>query len=239
MTRASAVAAVGALLLSLACHTHADLPLPFEAKYKAKYRGISVTAVRTLKTLEDGSQYYSFIADSLIADLAETSQFRWSDTDRVVPIRYTYERSVMGRERKAEVLFNWDKHKVTNNVEDKPWQMSIPTDALDKLSYQIQLRADLINGKTPGVYAVADGGKLKQYRFEIVGEESLATRAGRFDVIKVRRLREENEERQTVIWFAKNWNYLVVRLQQEEDDKSYEIDMVSATLNGKPVKGGE
>jgi len=217
----------------------AEVPQPFEATYKAKYRGISVTAVRTLKTLEDGSQYYSFVADSLIAKMTETSQFRWSSDNFIIPLRYTYERSVMGSKRKAELTFDWDKNQVVNDVQEKAWKMSIPPATLDKLSYQLQLRADLINGKPLSEYDVADGGKLKKYGFEIVGEETLKTRAGPFAVIKVRRIREQDEERQTVIWFAKNWDYLVVRLQQEEDDKSYEIDLTSATLNGKPVKGDE
>ena len=215
------------------------LPQPFEATYKAKYRGISVTATRSLKTLDDGSQQYSFVADSLIADLKETSQFQWSESQSVIPLHYTYRRSVFGRKRIAELNFDWDNKKVTNDVENKPWEMSIPTEVQDKLSYHIQLRSDLLNGRALSGYDVADGGKLKRYNFEVVGEESLKTRAGRFDVVKVRRIREEDEERQTVIWFAKNWDYMVVRLQQEDDGKSYEIDMVSATLNGEEVKGGE
>jgi len=217
----------------------AELPQPFEATYKAKYRGIGVTATRSLTTLADGNQQFSFLADSLIAEMQESTQFQWSETDHIVPLHYSYERSVMGSKRQAKLTFNWQKGKVTNNVEDKPWDMSVPVGALDKLSYQLQLQADLINGKPLSGYEVADGGKLKRYDFEIVGEETLKTRAGKFEVVKVRRLRDQDEERQTVIWFAKNWNYLVVRLQQEEDDKSYEIDLTSATLNGKPVKGGE
>ena len=228
-----------ALAIASLSPAFADQPLPFEATYKAKYRGISVTAVRTLKTLADGSQYYSFVGDSWVADLKETSQFDWSETDRIVPRKYTYYRSVLGSKRRAEVTFDWEKKQVLNNVEDKPWKMSVPVNTMDKLSYHLQLRADLINATPLGQYDVADGGKLKSYNFEVVGEESLNTPAGRFDVVKVRRIRDEDEERQTVIWFAKNWDYLVVRLQQEEDDKSYEIDLVSATLNGKPVVGGE
>ena len=217
----------------------AELPQPFYAKYKAKYYGISITAVRSLETLDDGSQKFTFKADSFLANLKETSQFQWSDAGVIIPQRYTYKRGGLGRDREAEVVFDWDNHQVMNDVEDKPWRMAVPDLAQDKLSYQLQLQADLINGTELHSYDIADGGKLKQYGFEIVGEEVLRTRAGDFDVIKVRRLREQDDKRQTVIWFAKDWNYLVVRLQQEEDDKSYEIDLVSATVNGRDVKGRE
>lgn len=217
----------------------ADLPQEFSAKYKAKYYGISVSATRGLTKLEDGSFLFSFVADSFLADLKESSRFSWSDDEHIIPQVYNYERGGLGRDRKAEVVFHWDRGQVVNNVQDKPWQMDVPTGALDKLSYQLQLRTDIVNGKSLGPYQIADGGKLKEYSFEVVGEETLTTPAGRFDVIKVRRLREQDDSRQTVIWFAKHWDYLVVRLQQEEDDKTYEIDLVSATLNGREVKGGE
>ena len=217
----------------------ADLPQNFTATYKAKYRGIGITATRSLETLADGSQKFTFSADSFIANLKETSQFHWNDNDHIIPEHYTYTRGGLGRDRKAVLNFDWSKNQVKNDVQGKPWNMSIPDLALDKLSYQLQLRTDLINGKELGEYQIADGGKLKQYGFEVLGEEELKTPAGRFQVVKVKRLREQDDERQTVIWFAKNWDYMVVRLQQEEDDKSYEIDLVSATLNGKKVKGGE
>lgn len=214
----------------------ADLPKPFTATYKAKYRGISVTAIRSLETLENGLQRFSFNADSFLADLKENSDFSWSN-DHIVPTAYLYERGGLGRDRKAELLFDWNKMEVVNNVQNKPWRMSIPEGALDKLSYQLQLRTDLINNRGLRQYQVADGGKLKLYDFEIVGEETLDTRAGQFEVVKVRRLREQDAKRQTVIWFAKDWDYLVVRLQQEEDNKTYEIDLVSASLDGMEVKG--
>ncbi len=229
--------AVSVSLFSL--QAAAELPQDFSATYKAKYRGISITAKRSLAQLDNGRQLFTFSADSFIADLKETSEFQWNENDHIIPVRYTYERGGLGRDRKAELKFDWQQKKVENNVQNKPWTMPVPDLALDKLSYQLQLRTDLINGKDLSGYEIADGGKLKVYSFKIIGEEELKTPAGRFDVVKVKRVREQDDERQTIIWFAKNWNYMVVRLQQEEDDKSYEIDLVSATLNGKKVKGGE
>ncbi|MEX1032072.1 MAG: DUF3108 domain-containing protein [Cellvibrionaceae bacterium] len=230
-----------ALFALLACSFIAQatpvVPKDFKAVYKAKYRGISVTATRTLETLEDGSKLYTFFADSWLAELKETSRFRWSEDERIVPIQYSYARTGLGRNREAVLDFDWETGKVTNNVQRKPWQMDIPERVLDKLSYHLQIRTDLINEKPLLRYEIADGGRLKSYDFEILGEEEVNTDAGRFMAVKVRRVREEDEERQTIFWLAKDWDYLVVRLQQEDDGSNYEIDLNEATVNGKEVKG--
>ena len=215
----------------------AQPPQNFVATYKAKYGGIPITATRELKTLDDGSMVFSFVAKSWIASIEESSRFRWADDNHIVPQHYTYNRSGLGRDRTAELSFDWDNGKVTNDVQDKPWVMTVPPLALDKLSYQLQIRTDLINDKPLLEYNIADGGHLKQYNFEILGEERLKTKVGTFDTIKVRRIREDEDNRHTIFWMAKNWDHLVIRMQQEEDGKSYEIDLTEATLDGVKVKG--
>lgn len=210
----------------------------FEAVYKAKYFGISITATRKLENLRDGRQKFSFVAESWLADFSESSFFHWTDDGNVVPERYVYERSGLGRDKKAEIHFDTDNKTVTNNVDDKPWNMEIPDNVLDKLNFQIQLQADLIDDKPLPTYDIADGGHLKQWDFEILGKEKIKTPAGKFDTIKVKRIREPNAKRNTIFWLAPDWDYLVVRLEQEEgDDKSYTIDLHRATIEGKEVKG--
>lgn len=225
------------LSLSLVSQVSAARPKNFEAVYKARYHGISVTATRKLQTMADGTQLFTFYAESWLADLKEASLFRWSENDRIVPIQYHYERSGLGRDREAVLRFDWDSNTVVNNVEQKPWQMDVPEMVLDKLSYQLQIRTDLINGKPLLEYDVADGGRLKQYNFEILGEEEIDTDAGRFMAVKIKRLREQDADRHTIFWLAKDWDYLIVRLQQEDDDSTYEIDLHEAVLDGKEVRG--
>ncbi|MNE41919.1 hypothetical protein D3C80_1360210 [compost metagenome] len=45
-------------------------------------------------------------------------------------------------------------------------------------------------------------------------------------------------KRITELWFAKNWDYLLVQLRQvETDGKEYVIVLQDGTVDGKPVKG--
>jgi hypothetical protein len=59
------------------------------------------------------------------------------------------------------------------------------------------------------------------------------------DAIKVERVRDPTQNKRiTVMWFAKDWDYLLVRLQQvETDGKEYNIMLLDGKVNGKTVKG--
>lgn len=228
-----------ALLLPLSLWADATpitAPKNFEAVYKARYHGISITATRSLKTLADGSQKFTFHADSWLASLKETSLFRWREDNHIQPIRYQYSRKGLGRSREAVLDFDVSNNRVVNNVERRPWKMHVPDGVLDKLNYQLQIQADLLSGKPLLQYKIADGGSLKEYAFEVMGEEVVKTSAGRFNAVKIRRLRED-DDRTTTFWMARDWDYLIVRLQQKEDDSTYEIDLHEAVLDGKKVKG--
>ena len=44
--------------------------------------------------------------------------------------------------------------------------------------------------------------------------------------------------RKTVLWFAKDWNYLLVRLHQvEKDGKEYQIMLKDGQVDGRTVEG--
>jgi F420-0:gamma-glutamyl ligase-like protein len=88
-------------------------------------------------------------------------------------------------------------------------------------------------------YQVVDGDEIETYDFRVLGEEVVSTQAGQVDAIKVERVRDPTQtKRQTMLWFAKDWDYLLVRLHQvEKDGKEYQIMLQNGSVNGKPVKG--
>ena len=212
------------------------LPKPFTAVYKANYSGLGIKATRRLEQLPNGEMKLSFVAKSFIASIEETSRFRWLESGQLQPQQYGYHRTGLSRDRHAELTFDWNKHTVTNDVQNKPWTMDLPEWALDKLSYQLQLRVDLNNQRTDMHYTVADGGKLKTYRFEILGEEVLDTPLGQLNTVKVKRIRN-HQKRETLLWLARDWDHLLVRVQQKEKGKSYQIEVAEAKIDGQPITG--
>lgn len=207
--------------------------LPTRATYRATYRkGIPIngTATRVLEQQADGQWNYRFEVRSLMLDITETVRFEWTGR-RVRPFFYTYDRDTWRTERHGTVAFDWDQLTVTNNIEDKPWHMAIPDDALDKLGYQLQLRMDLAAGQTTMTYRIADGGKLKENRFAVVGEETLRTEHGQVPTLIVERLVKPGSKRRSRLWMAKDWHFLLVQmLQKEIDGEIYEIFLESASI---------
>lgn len=214
---------------------------PIKAKYSASLeKGIpfSGSATRTLKQRDDGLWEYRFDVDSFIADIRESLLLEW-DGRRVIPLEYRYKLSgMMIPDRAARLDFDWNKYRVRNDIKDKPWYMDIHRGVLDKLGFQLQLRQDLKAGKRRMVYEIADGGQLKEYEFRVVGETVLNTdNHGAVRTVQVEKVREPYKKRETDLWFAPEWDYLLVRMVQVESDGTrYEINLDEARLPGKHIE---
>lgn len=215
--------------------TGSTMPTSFENEYSTRIYGIGVTVTHQLTDMEDGGQQLLFKADSWVGKIEETTQFQWSDEGVVEPQKYIYKRRGLGRDRDRELTFDWENERVINEVEDSSWQMDVSKNVQDKISYQIQLQKDLIEGRDNLVYDIADGGELERYRFEIEGDETLDTPLGKVETVKVKRSRDD-DDRVTYAWLAKDWDFMLVRLQQKEDGDSHTITVNKAKLNGKRIE---
>ncbi|MNJ55794.1 hypothetical protein D3C77_513120 [compost metagenome] len=110
---------------------------------------------------------------------------------------------------------------------------------LDRSTFQLALQQDVAEGKTSMSYQVLDGNDIDTYDFRVLGEEAVRTRTGVVDALKVERVRDPTKSRRkTITWFAKDWNYLLVRLHQvESDGKEYQIMLKDGEVDGRQVKG--
>ncbi|QCF26356.1 DUF3108 domain-containing protein [Hydrocarboniclastica marina] len=214
---------------------------PIKAKYSASLeKGIPFngSATRSLKQRDDGLWEYRFYVDSFIADIRESLLLEWNG-HQVIPLEYRYELSGwMIPDRAAKLDFDWNKYRVRNDIKDKPWYMDIHRGVLDKLGFQLQLRQDLKAGKRRMIYEIADGGKLKEYEFSVVGDRKLKTKNhGTVDTVLVEKVREPYKKRETHLWFAPEWDYLLVRMVQVESDGTrYEINLDEARLPDKRIE---
>ncbi len=206
--------------------------LPERAEYRAMYRSgipISGKAISTLSQVEGQQWKYEFVIDGFLLDVLETVTFEWQPGATIKPHSYYFEQSGwLVSNREARVDFQWDKQRVRNDVEDRPWLMKIPLGTLDKLSYQLQLRMDLAAGKQEVEYRIADGGLLKLYQFKVIGKESVTTRYGTLDALVVERIRPPHSKRKTTLWYAEKLDFALIKLvQTEADGEEYEIELKS------------
>jgi hypothetical protein len=215
-------------------------PYPeFTADYNATWTGgwfpINVDAKRSLAYKEDGSAILTFEADSAIAGLEEISTFRFLE-NTIQPLQYRYLRTGLFKEKDRNQLFDWQEKQITNGDNQKVFEGHWHDKVQDNLSYNLQASIDLQQGKTQFTYPVFDRNKVKDFKFQLVGFESLKTKVGTLRTVKVEQIEKKKNKKKTYIWFAKDYDYLLVRLKQEQKDgQTYKIDLTSANINGKTL----
>lgn len=209
---------------------------PLTVKYSASMdKGVSISGsgVRTLSRAGDDTWRYKFDVDSFIADIQESLLLRWED-NRVIPLKYHYRLSgFLIRNRETTIDFDWEKGVATGRHEGESFSLDLKEGALDPLGGQLQLHQDIKAGKTEMVYDVIDKGRYDEDRFAVVGEETLDTRKGGVKTLKVEKVRDEDSDRRTEIWFEQGGEFLMMRLLQVEPDGSrYEITFDEADVGG-------
>ena len=219
-------------------------PTPFRAVYDADYKGLPIraTGIRELKQTGDNQFTLSSTATSFFASVSEESNFTLTPENRLMPVEYQYHRKGIGKNRDASLRFDWPAQQVFSDAQPTPWALSIPMGTLDKLSYQLQMRYELLTAYQRGqpwpplAYQVADGGELKTYRFEVLGEENVDTPIGRFTALKIARVRTDSD-RTTIFWLAPAYDFLLVRFLQEEQKGGFELILKQANFRGEVVAG--
>ncbi|MFT6113984.1 MAG: hypothetical protein ACJA10_000920 [Oleispira sp.] len=217
-----------------------DQPYPeFTADYNATWTGgwfpINVDAQRSLRYQEDGSAVLTFEADSAIAGLEETSTFRFLD-NTIQPLQYRYLRTGLFKEPDRNQLFSWQQKKIIDGDDQTIFEGHWHDQVQDNLSYNLQASIDLKQGKTQFTYPVFDRKKIKEFKFQMVGFETLNTQVGNIRTVKVEQIEKKKDKKKTYIWFAKDYEFLLVRLQQKQKDgQMYQIDLTAANINGKTL----
>ncbi|MDD0842488.1 DUF3108 domain-containing protein [Pseudomonas sp. Gutcm_11s] len=228
------------LLALLALPVQALELKPFSASYTADWKQVPIsgTASRSLKALDNGRWELNFEASMLVASLNETSTFRM-ENDAFLPLTYRFDRSGLGKAKQIELDFDWTEKQVLGNDRGEQVRFPLNRGLQDKSTYQLTLQHDVAAGKQSMSYQVVDGDEIETYDFRVLGEERVRTKAGLVDAIKVERVRDPTQSsRKTVLWFAKDWNYLLVRLYQvEKDGKEYQIMLKDGTVDGRTVEG--
>jgi len=209
--------------------------LPYSLDYAATYNGMDINANREL-TLESGQYTLSTTAKNMLSNITEHGEFTVNSNGTIIDQGYEYKRSILGIKKTEKLTYDYKAGTAKYKSKKKKRKVALKNDQLNRLSYQIQLRRDLINGKSPLEYQVISRGRLKIYKFEIQGEETLETPLGNIKAVKVKRIRKDND-RETLLWFAPQWNYLLVQLwQREKGGEDYKIVLQQGSLNGTALK---
>lgn len=193
---------------------------PYTATYKASFNGIPVVITQTLTTTPAGYRVATSAANAL-GEMREQEDFHVTDGDIRVDT-YRHQRSLLGSKRDEQLSVDRDQGIAHYQRDGEPREIPLQAGYLGPISYKVQLRRDLIAGKTSFDYQVMDRGKVKHYAFQSEGTDTIHTATGAVDAVRVRRVHDDNE-RQTLFWMAPTLGYQLVKLRQDEGGDSYEL----------------
>lgn len=207
---------------------------PFTAKYKSEWKlgwfSVDIDAKRELKKIGDNRWQLVFEAETGAAKLKESSEFTLSPTKRLQPLDYKYRASGLFNEDDRTLSFHPNDNSVLDKEKNITHQSVWQNEIQDNLTYMLQAGLDLASGKTEFSYPVFEKNKSKDFRFKVIGEEQLKTKAGKLNTIKVQQIRKK-KGREVYAWFAKDKNYLLVRLlDKKKGKKRYEINVTKINM---------
>lgn len=222
-------------MLAITSISHGQNTLAYEAHYEAAYKGgwipITVAAKRTLTATDDQHWQLKFEVESTLVDLNETSRMTLNNA-QFTPLKYTFETSGLTAKEKRAQVFHWSKRKVWGEHKKRFWDYELLPNTQNSISYQEQLRLDLMQGKDEFSYPVTYKHKLKIYEFKIVGPSVLQTPNGPINTIEIKQVINKYNKLDNRIWFATDHHYLMVKLKQNRvNGKTQIITLKHATVN--------
>lgn len=203
----------------------------FTAIYKLHSLGITqATATNRLSINNNHYHFESHIQPvGWIGIINNADRYEVSEglliNNQLSPKKYSYQHSERLKEnRQVEVSFDNRQKKITNfhkHINNK-WKMNSVNQVQDRLSSQLSLMLALQQSGIPSmkqhfVFSIADGGRLKQYSFNIIAEEKLETPLGSLNTIKLEHQRS-TQEGLMIIWCAEEFAYLPVKIIHKQTD---------------------
>jgi Protein of unknown function (DUF3108). len=176
-------------------------------------------AIRELSYLDDGKVKYHYETDIswlIFSDTRSETAIVDIKKNQVIPLSYDYQREGTGRDKYYQWQYDLAGKTAKDLKKDKNISLDFTEGLLDKLSYHLQNRIDLINNPEQKrfVYPVISAkGFVKDYQYLYDGKEELILPYG---LVKTIRLKREivEKKRITYAWFAPELNYLLVKLYQ-------------------------
>lgn len=219
-----------AIPVELPTTANEGLPLnEFTIKYRLRYAAFSAELTLGLRRLHEADAANLFEATATTRargmaklfvrdDLYERARFSLV-AGRILPRHYVLDSGKKAGEDSGEVSFDWEQMTADSLYEGKRSELTLDADVYDRISADIVVITDLRQGRQPRNLRIAEKNQLREYVFTYQGEERVTTTAGEFDAVRYLRQRI-GSSRSTMIWYARDADYLPVRMEQLKKGKT-------------------
>jgi len=206
---------------------------PFALTYAVLDNGKEIGEAKVeLKKLKNKRFSYSStsvgtagLAALLGGKITEKSELEWTGIE-LRPVSFTYEQHFALRTRKQNGSFDWAANTATGSNKDKRWSQSLKGRTINRQLVDLFVAQSVASGEAQIQFDVLDRGDIRHWRFKVDGPEELITRAGTFSTIRVLRIRESEDGRETRMWFAPSLGNIPVRVSHtEKDGRGLSLDL--------------
>ncbi|ANB02415.1 DUF3108 domain-containing protein [Ectothiorhodospira sp. BSL-9] len=239
--RALAVALGLSLLLvclPVAAQSMPFVPPSYTAEYEAQKMGLSVVGHITLTREGEFLRYRARLRPTGVLSWVRSDEIIEQSIMRMTPDglrseEYLYSHTGGSRKRLTESRFDWEAYRVKGVHNDKPFELDLPPDAVDRFALQLAMINRLHRGEKEFSQTIVDRDRIRTYHFTVGEPRNITTPMGRVEAIPVIR---EIEDRDTTVstWFAPRMNYLPVRLEQEQNGDSVVLNIRSLEWHDNP-----
>jgi len=192
----------------------------FRINYEARISAFKADASLELSP-SDQTNHYIYKVSTTARGLArliksgtvtEQSIFAFNGSG-LQPARYDYDDGSGKAAKGSTVSFDWSRSIAHSVHEGVIADLELTPGLLDRLSADLQSILALRAGNTPGKQSIVYRNSIRHYELSLLGEETVTVPAGTFATLKFLRQRT-GSKRATEIWFAKNAEYLPVKIVQ-------------------------
>jgi hypothetical protein len=200
---------------------------PFTAIYKAKWSkfGFSVKTVRTLARQESGNYLFELKASHILQKIDESSTFKAQQCN-LQPLEYHLQKKGIGKSRDILTVFDWSKKSAHYQTLETAGDTPLENGLIDKGDLQILLQCLVKNKNSDINVAMLDRDHVIRHHYRVSGEELIDNKAlGKVNTVVIKRVSDKIDERDITIWFAKDYDYALVRMEQTEDGENYVLEL--------------
>jgi len=219
------------ILLAALCAALSSLPASPAAvpeHVEIKYR-VSLGAMKIgegLAVFQHDGKTYSIVSDSRTAGLAAVlyplnihHEAKGSvSASGLRPASFVEMRN--GRFKRS-ANFDWSTNQVQLTDGDKRQTVALPPNTWDVTSFAWNFVFAQPEGRDIKLH-LTDGRRVTEYRYAILGHETLDTPLGAIDTLHVKKVQEAGDKRAFEVWLAADRHYLPVRTRYTENGTAFD-----------------
>ncbi|WP_320822948.1 DUF3108 domain-containing protein [Reinekea sp.] len=135
------------------------------------------------------------------------------------PLRYQRDTKVLFFKEHVDWQFDWGRARLSGQVKKKALQYDLDDTIHDPMSFQLPLRAALLQGETRFEFQFMRYTRPELLKFEVIGEELLILDKGRVHTLILKQIRPIQSGQKKLIWVAPKLDFVPLRFTTFEDDE--------------------